>query len=215
MFILPVFPLYIPGMEILFPYGTLIWLGGVILLWLTRYTHQLGTRWGKLYYAISVVIRPLGVLAITVGWLALVTPYRAGDSAYVDPWATGTWVEIVNWLALLLFFGFGLWSVFVLGIRRSFLFRRVDDGLITRGPYRLVRHPQFLSAIGLTLFSCLVHAEIPMSYFSPRYANLGLNWGLFTLALWVLSILEERELVSHFGEEYRDYARKVPRIIPN
>jgi protein-S-isoprenylcysteine O-methyltransferase Ste14 len=215
MFLIPVFPIYIPGMEKLFPYGTLIWLGGVVLLWLTRHTHQLGRRWGKLYYGISMVIRPLGVLAIAAGWMALMTPYGAGRTAYVNLWATGTWAEIVNWAALLLFFGFGLWSVFALGLRRSFLFRRVDDKLVTRGPYGLVRHPQFLSAIGLTLFSFLIHSEYPMSYFGPQYANLGLNWALFTLALWVLSILEERELLSHFGEEYRDYMRRVPRIFPN
>jgi protein-S-isoprenylcysteine O-methyltransferase Ste14 len=31
----------------------------------------------------------------------------------------------------------------------------------------------------------------------------------------VLSILEDRELAAHFGEEYEEYARGVPRLFPN
>jgi len=38
---------------------------------------------------------------------------------------------------------------------------------------------------------------------------------LFSLSLWLLSILEEQELLSHFGDEFREYARKVPRLLPN
>ena len=187
----------------------------MILLWLTRHTHQLGKRWGRIYYALSTVVRPLGILAIAAGWLALFTPYRPSPSAGVTLLVNYSVVEYVNWAAILLFFGLGVWAVAVLGIRRSFLFRRVDDPLITRGPYGLVRHPQFLSAVGITLFNALIHAGYGISWLSPNYSNPLLNWALFTLALWVLAILEERELISHFGEEYREYTKRVPRIFPN
>ncbi len=40
------------------------------------------------------------------------------------------------------------------------------------------------------------------------------NWALFTIALLVLSILEDRELGSHFGEEFKEYKDKVPRLFP-
>jgi protein-S-isoprenylcysteine O-methyltransferase Ste14 len=215
MFVLPVFPIYIPGLEYLFPYGTYIWLGGVILLWLTRYTHQLGNRWGKSYYLLSVILRPLGILAIAAGWLALFTPYRAGTTVEVFPMVTYSSVEWVNWAAILLFFALGVWSVAVLGVRRSFLFRRVDDKLVTRGPYALIRHPQFLSAIGITLFNALIHTGFRLSWLSPDYSNPLLNAALFALSLWVLAVLEDRELETHFGEEYREYAKRVPRIFPN
>jgi protein-S-isoprenylcysteine O-methyltransferase Ste14 len=215
MFVVPVFPIYIPGLEYLFPYGTYIWLGGVVLLWLTRHTHQLGTRWGKGYYALSTILRPLGIVAIAAGWLALFTPYRADTSVAVTPVVTHSAVEWVNWSAILLFFLLGIWSVAVLGIRRSFLFRRVDDKLVTSGPYTLVRHPQFLSAIGITLFNSLIHAGLRTSWFYPDYSNPLLNAALFAVSLWVLAVLEDRELEAHFGEAYREYARRVPRIIPN
>jgi protein-S-isoprenylcysteine O-methyltransferase Ste14 len=50
---------------------------------------------------------------------------------------------------------------------------------------------------------------------TPDYSNPMLNWALFTLALWLLPILEERELVSHFGTGYSNYMKKVPRIVPD
>jgi protein-S-isoprenylcysteine O-methyltransferase Ste14 len=123
-------------------------------------------------------------------------------------------IDVLNWLAILLFFGLGIWSVIVLGIRRSFLYRHYDDPLITTGPYSLVRHPQFLSVIGLIFFG--IQLFNPGEFFLPfYYGNLGANWALFSLSLWLLSILEERELLAHFGDEFRDYAQKVPRLLPN
>jgi protein-S-isoprenylcysteine O-methyltransferase Ste14 len=122
-------------------------------------------------------------------------------------------VDILNWLAIGLFFGLGIWSVAVLGIRRSFLYRHIDDPLIKTGPYALMRHPQFLSARGITFFG--IQLFNPNSFSFTVYGDLGANWSLFTLALWGLSIIEEGELISHFGDEYRDYIQRVPRLFPN
>jgi len=33
------------------------------------------------------------------------------------------------------------------------------------------------------------------------------NWVLFTAALWLLAVLEDRELAARFGAEYEEYAR--------
>lgn len=41
------------------------------------------------------------------------------------------------------------------------------------------------------------------------------NWVLFTAALWLLAVLEDRELAAHFGAEHEEYARRVPRLFPN
>ncbi len=209
----PLFPISIPALSALNPYGSLIWFIGVVLLWLTRYTHQLGRDWGRVYYGVSVIIRPLGILLIALGWLAL----YAVDTIHgfrMNLLPRGDSVDVLDWLAILLFFGLGIWSVLVLGIRRSFLFRHYDDPLVTTGPYALVRHPQFLSAIGLVFFG--IQLFNPGDFFLPfYYGHLGTNWALFSLSLWLLSILEDRELLSHFGHQYREYARRVPRLFPN
>lgn len=216
----PIFPLYVGALAPLHNWAPLVWLSGVVCLWATRYTHQLAARWGSRFYALSAVIRPLGILLIGVGWAALYSP---GDEYYylsvgaVGWLPLGNWMDVLCWVAILLFLGFGGWSVAVLGVRQSFLFRRLYDKLVTRGPYALVRHPQFLAAIGVTFFGILMFNPNRFPGFAQGGFgySLGANWALFTLALWVLSILEDRELAAHFGEEYREYAKRVPRLVPN
>jgi len=212
----PVFPVTLPALAPLHQYASLIWLGGVILLWLTRFTHQLGRRWGRSYYMLSTAVRPIGVALVVLGWLAVFSLPRMGGPALRD---LGFMVKMV-WLprrnaadvlcmvAILLFFSLFVASVCALGLRRSFLYRHADDGLVTRGPYSIVRHPQFLASIGMVFFTSLLYGygrgDLPM-----------VNCALFSLALWVLSILEEKELRAHFGAEYDEYAERVPRLFPN
>ncbi|MGD2166356.1 MAG: methyltransferase, partial [Anaerolineae bacterium] len=198
---------------VLVPHGTLVWFAGVLCLWLTRHTHQLGSRWGRRYYLVSMFVRPLGIVLILLGWLSLYVPQHPFGPLRLGLLPRRNWVDVLCWLAMALFFGLGLWSAAILGLRRSFLFRRTDDPLVTRGPYSIVRHPQFLSAVGITFFG--IQLFNPGAFSFSVYGNLGANWSLFALSLWVLALLEERELVAHFGEEYVEYARRVPRLLPN
>ncbi len=216
----PIFPVYIPALVPLHQYAPLIWMSGVVCLWLTRYTHQLEKRLGSAYYMLSALIRPTGILLISMGWLALFAP----NPGYPVPggisrgWLPrGNWTDVLCWLAIAVLFAFGVWAIATLGLRRSFLFRHVDDGLITSGPYAIVRHPQFLSAIGVSFFVVRLFdpTDFPSVAFGAYYHSLDLNWALFTLSFWVLSILEERELKAHFGDEYEEYSRRVPRLFPN
>jgi len=215
----PVFPTYIPRLVPFYDYGPLIWLAGMVCLWLTRYTHQLGERWGGAYYALSALVRPLGIVFMAVGWLVLYASpeARCAPPGYRIPWlGKGEWLSVLCWLGIVLSTALGAWAVAVLGARRSFLFRRTDDRLVTRGPYSLVRHPQFLSAIGITLCTILLYNPSRIRYVGDAYPiSLTSNWVLFTLALWLLSIIENRELAAHFGEEYEQYAQRVPRLFPN
>lgn len=209
----PVFPLSVPALAPLHPHATAIWLAGVLLLWATRYTHQLGSRWGNRYYLLSAIVRPAGVALIALGWLALYAIDIARPMNAPGWFPRGDWLDVLLWCAIGLFAALGLWSVIVLGLRRSFLYRRTDDPLVTGGPYSLVRHPQFLSAIGVVFFTIVLFN--PGSFWSIAYGDPGANWALFTLSLWALAIVEERELVLHFGEGYREYALRVPRLFPN
>jgi protein-S-isoprenylcysteine O-methyltransferase Ste14 len=215
----PVFPICIPALAPLNPYAPLVWLAGVACLWLTRYTHQLGRRWGGGYYLLSALIRPAGVVLLAAGWLALYAPFGAADRMLfgrpVGWLPRGNWLDWLWWAGLGLSFALDVWAILALGLRRSFLFRHVEDRLVTRGPYALVRHPQFLSTIGVTFFGIRLfdpQSVIPHGWIF--YPSLHANWVLLVLALWLLSILEERELEAHFGAEWAAYARRVPRLWP-
>ena len=252
----PIFPVSILALRPLAPYATLIWLAGVVCLWLTRYTHQFGRRWpsrppvrglrpcgangvgraapvrtgvprpggansrmgGVPYYAFSALVRPAGVLLIGIGWLALYAPLEPAQFwswGVRVPWlGRGSGVELLCVVAIAAFFGLGVWSVHRLGLRRTFLYRHADDALVTSGPYAIVRHPQFLSAIGITLFGAILYDPQAWPWVGPT-TPVHANWVLLTAALWALSIVEDRELSAHFGAEYELYARCVPRLFPN
>lgn len=74
--------------------------------------------------------------------------------------------------------------------------------LTVRGPYRWVRHPLYLFSI-LMIWSC------PDLTADRLLFNL-----LWTAWIVVGTMLEERDLVAQFGEDYRAYQTEVPMLIP-
>jgi methanethiol S-methyltransferase len=75
--------------------------------------------------------------------------------------------------------------------------------LRVRGAYRWVRHPLYLFSI-LMIWSC------PDLTTDRLLFNL-----LWTVWIIVGTILEERDLVTLFGDDYRVYQSQVPMLIPN
>ena len=71
-----------------------------------------------------------------------------------------------------------------------------------RGPYRWVRHPLYAFAIVLL-----------WSYPDLTADRLLLNV-MWTTWIFIGAHLEERDLVSIFGESYRAYQRQVPMLLP-
>ena len=71
-----------------------------------------------------------------------------------------------------------------------------------RGPYRWVRHP-------LYLFTIVIFWSCPLITTDRLLLNV-----LWTLWIVIGTMLEERELVEDFGDDYRDYQAKVPMLLP-
>lgn len=93
--------------------------------------------------------------------------------------------------------------VSVLALGRCFGILPEARGLVTRGPYRLVRHPVYLGELA----AC---AGLALAALGP--------WNVACLvvlcaAQWVRMGLEERALAREFPE-YRAYAARTPRLIP-
>jgi len=76
------------------------------------------------------------------------------------------------------------------------------NGLITTGAYGIVRHP--LYSTGLLILWCFPILTTGTLAFDAA----------ITLYVLVGSELEERRLITEFGEEYLRYRKKVARLIP-
>lgn len=77
--------------------------------------------------------------------------------------------------------------------------------LLTEGIYARTRNPRYLSVMLAILgWSMLVN-------YSGVYGLCG-----FTIvALWLIALIEEKDLVERFGDEYREYRKRVPFLIPS
>ena len=74
--------------------------------------------------------------------------------------------------------------------------------LAVRGPYRWVRHPLYLFAVVLFWACPVVTADRLL------FDVLWTGWVV------VGTVLEERDLVARFGDDYRAYQRRVPMLLP-
>lgn len=82
--------------------------------------------------------------------------------------------------------------------------RAGPDDLLTEGIYGRIRHPRYTGVVVSLAGVALV----------TNYLSVYLVLALTILGLWAVTVLEERELVSRFGEAYRAYQRAVPRFVP-
>lgn len=112
----------------------------------------------------------------------------------------------------LLALGYSLWQMdwaFFLGLRQlsgpppdTSLDSTSAARLVTTGLHRYVRHPLYTASLVL------------LALVSPMTLNrLALLTGV-ALYFYVGSIFEERKLVREFGDAYRAYQRRVPRLWP-
>jgi protein-S-isoprenylcysteine O-methyltransferase Ste14 len=77
--------------------------------------------------------------------------------------------------------------------------------LLTEGIYARTRNPRYL-AVCITVCGWAL-----MTNFLAMYVLCPILFGL----VWIVVLLEEKELRNRFGEAYEEYLRKVPRFIPN
>jgi len=74
--------------------------------------------------------------------------------------------------------------------------------LITSGLFRLCRHPLYLITLLAWIITPVMSLDrLAFIIYTCLYASIGL-------------IFEERKLVEIFGQDYIDYQRRVPAIIP-
>ncbi len=146
-------------------------------------------------------LRPAG-LACWVGLITyLVSPARMAWSSMPLP----EWARLIGIGPLVAGCVLSVWTLRSLGPNLTdTVVTRKAHALVTRGPYRWVRHPFYDSASLLMFGSALLAA----------------NWFLLltgTLAFALLAVrtgVEERNLLARFGEPYREYRDTTGRFLP-
>lgn len=119
-----------------------------------------------------------------------------------------------GWLIALAVPCFIAWIALALKRRRRLSFRvlagwpelsREDPGvLLTDGIYGRMRHPRYVEVVLGTAAYCLI----------ANYIGAYIVLAASIAVLYVVVLMEERELRRRFGEAYDAYARRVPRFFP-
>jgi len=91
--------------------------------------------------------------------------------------------------------------------------------LVIKGPYKYIRHPQYLGIIvmtfGLTALSLdayPIHPIYPNEYFNKSW--ILYIWIVEVLIYTILAKIEDLSLRLKFGDEFIKYANKVPFMFP-
>ena len=137
---------------------------------------------------------PIAFAACATAIVAVVALQRPPESAATSLVLAGEIVTLVSCAWLL---------VAALALGRCFGILPEVRGLVTRGPYRLVRHPVYLGELGACAGLVLA---------APSRWNLGVAVA-FAAAQATRIRLEERALLAEFPE-YAQYAASTPRLVP-
>jgi protein-S-isoprenylcysteine O-methyltransferase Ste14 len=147
---------------------------------------------------LGILLQGVAFAIVFFGPVKIQTPIVIDQSTAIDALPA----VLLAFSALVLF-----WSAFrALGANWSFVARVLDDhGLITSGPFALVRNPIYLA-----MFMMLLAADLALG----RELRLLVAIPIFFIGTLIRVVREERLLRAQFGEAYDAYAAKVSRLIP-
>ena len=77
--------------------------------------------------------------------------------------------------------------------------------LVVRGPYRYVRNPMISGVVFVLFGEALLLLSRPHLMWALIFAGINCVY---------IPLLEEPMLAARFGEDYREYCRHVPRLVP-
>ena len=117
-------------------------------------------------------------------------------------------------LIFLLYIGYIIWGLSLyFGLISFWTFKKrgaVEKGksyinttkLVDKGPYAIVRHPQYLGGILFT---------ISITLWTQLLISLILSFIIIILT-YQWTFVEDKNLIEKFGEDYKRYMERVPRL---
>ena len=168
-------------------------------------------------------MRVIGAIGLLLPFLASIPPITAWGALMTVPFlmyiilimtnpsATVLYpADIINIVSILLALLLLVYSV-------GYLWTKKSAGLVSTGPYRIVRHPQYFSIIIFTTIVTYQSVWILQNTF-------GIGWlsAEQTIALWVamlvayaiIASIEELHLNEVYGSEWIEYRNRVGFLLP-
>jgi len=134
---------------------------------------------------------------VTVGQivLAILLYDRNGNTVFINLGWVILWLSAAfGWLPI---FTFKKWGGVPKG--KSYLHTTV---LVDRGVYAIVRHPQYLAGILMSLALPLISQHWAVAVLGSVAAAIN----------YMDTLEEEASAIEKFGDQYREYMQRVPRI---
>ncbi|MFC1522494.1 methyltransferase family protein, partial [Elusimicrobiota bacterium] len=76
--------------------------------------------------------------------------------------------------------------------------------LITQGIYSFIRHPRYLE-VGFALAAIALFVN---------YLAIYILFLVYIPVIYIVVLMEEKELRQRFGKDYEEYCKRVPRFLP-
>lgn len=174
---------------------------GVLVYWVS--IHPFVAFWRKLGPRPTITLHCIMMVALGVVAFVLRKPLLATDYG-TNYWLIAAAIPIYAWSIYLRRKLFGTLTVRVLAGVPELSTPKSPGTLLTTGPYAQVRHPRYIQ---------LLLAMLALSLFANHLATyvaiaISIPW------VYMVTLLEERELRNRFGEAYHDYCTQVPRFLP-
>ena len=100
---------------------------------------------------------------------------------------------------------FAVWAKLTLGRWFSASFAvKPGHELVTRGPYAIVRHP---------IYTAFVLLALGLAIAWDSWVTVGFAL-IYAVPFWMHTAIEEQMLEAHFGDAWRNYRARVPRLVP-
>ncbi len=168
-------------------------------------------KWSQKEHSLTkriIALLPAGVFfLIILPYLFLVVCPALDERLGLDRIEPGAATIIIGVTLMVVGFSFAFWTISLqLDQGRGTPFPMMPtQELIIAGPFRYCRNPMTLGTI---------LAYLGLSIAAATEVGVALALLLGSLLITYLKNVEEKELAERFGEQYLDYKRSVPFILP-